>query len=372
MKIAITDIDNLKNPHWGGGQAIATREIGKRLTKMGHSVTVYCSRYPGCQDYQEEGMFYKHIGLGTNWAKFNNLAYLVTLPFTIRNIKADVIIEHFTAPISTCFTPLFTKIPVIGLSSFFAAEQLQKKYKINFSFVERFGAKFYKYFISISKNYEVKMKKLNFHIKSVVIPNGVDEKYFRRKIGEKNYIFYIGRIDIYNKGLDLLIEAFGKTSKIIDDNLYIVGSGNKNDRDELKALIGKYHLDKRIKLFGKVVGVKKDNLFRKAKFTVFPSRFESQGMSALESMALGKPLICFDIPELNWINNRVAIKIKPFSIEDFARKMVILSMDGDKRLALGNRARKEVLKYTWDKTARRYEIFLRKVLRENARITESH
>lgn len=372
MKIAFTDIDNLKNPYWGGGQALATREIGKRLIKMGHSVIVYCSRYPGCQDYQEEGIIYKYIGVGTNYPKLNNLLYLLTLPFTVKNIKTDVIIEHFTAPISTCFTPLFTKIPVIGLSSFFAASNLQKKYKLNFSFIEKFGAKFYKYFIAMNKNYELKMKKLNPFIKSIVIPNGIDQRYFKLKTGEKNYILYIGRIDVYNKGLDLLIRAFAQAAKTIKDDLYIAGSGNKNDVNELKMLIDKYHLNKRIKLLGKVVGIKKDIFFSNTKFSIFPTRFESQGMSALESMAFSKPVICFDLPELKWIKNDVAIKIKPFSIEDLAKEIIVLSADKEKRRVLGGRARREALKYNWEKTARQYDEFLRGVFCEEARITESH
>ena len=40
MKIVIFDIDNLNNPYWGSGQAIATKEIGKRLTKKNHEVIV--------------------------------------------------------------------------------------------------------------------------------------------------------------------------------------------------------------------------------------------------------------------------------------------------------------------------------------------
>ena len=115
LHIAFLDFDDLKNPLLSGGQARATYEVGKRLVKLGHTVTIICSRYPGSKDYVGDGIFYKHIGLGSNNIKLNNAVFFLALPFAVANFKADAMIECFTAPISTCFSPLFTKTPVIGI-----------------------------------------------------------------------------------------------------------------------------------------------------------------------------------------------------------------------------------------------------------------
>ena len=148
MKIVVFDMDNIRNPHWGSGQAVATREIFKRLSAR-HEVTVYSSKYPNAKDYIEEGICYKHVGLGTNKSFLNNLAYIAVLPFLVRKIQADIIVEHFTAPFSLCFTPLFTRIPVIGLSSFFDSKILGQKYHLPFEIVPKKGAKYYRFFIGI-------------------------------------------------------------------------------------------------------------------------------------------------------------------------------------------------------------------------------
>src|SRR3989344_9043319 len=147
LTITFLDFDDIRNPILGGGQAIATKEVGSRLARMGHQVVSLCSRYPGYKNREENGIFYKHIGLGTKWVKLNNLFYILLLPFAVRNLKSDIIIECFTAPISTLFSPLFTKIPVVALPSMFNAQEFSNKYHLPFYLIERLGCRFYKYFL---------------------------------------------------------------------------------------------------------------------------------------------------------------------------------------------------------------------------------
>ena len=142
-------MDDLKNPFWAAGQARATREVGKILAKR-HQVTVYSSKYPGYKDYQEDGITYKHIGVVSKSPKLTNLFYILSVPFTVSKVDSDIIVENFNAPISTSFAPLFTKIPVMGLPTMFAAEEFAKKYHLPFDWIEKFGCRFYKYFFDIT------------------------------------------------------------------------------------------------------------------------------------------------------------------------------------------------------------------------------
>jgi len=350
-------MDDIRNPHWGSGQATATREIGKRLAQK-NSITVYSSKYPGFKDYKEDGIFYQHIGIGTKFAKVNNLFYLLTLPFTVRKIKADIIIEHFTAPISTCFSPLFTKIPVVGLSSFFASSEMSKKYGINFEFIEKFGGRFYKYGISLNKSHAAKMKMYNPSIVVRIIPNGVDKKYLSMKTDEKRYILFIGRIDIFQKGLDMLIDAFKKAAEKIEDDLYIMGSGSVSEEQQMISLIEKNGLGKRVKFLGRKTGKEKDDYLRKAKFAVFPSRYEGQSLSFLECMALGKSIVCFALDDLKWLDEKASIKVKPFSIDELSEKIILLSKNKPFRRLIGKYAKEQSALYLWDKTAEAYGKFL--------------
>ena len=99
LQIVYLDFDDIKNPLLGAGQATATYEVAKRLVKKGHSVTVLCSRYPNYKDRKQEGIVYKHIGLGSGHIKLNNLVYFFAVPFAVMRVSADIIIECFTAPI---------------------------------------------------------------------------------------------------------------------------------------------------------------------------------------------------------------------------------------------------------------------------------
>ena len=153
-------MDNLRNPHWKGGQARVTWQIGRRLAQKGHEVVVFCSKYRTYKDYTEDGIIYKHVGLVSKNPQLTNFVFLLILPFIVRKIKADIILENFTAPIATCFSPLFTKIPVIFTTPFLNPGSMEKRYKLPFSKIMNFGLKFYKYGIPLTVEQENIIKKL--------------------------------------------------------------------------------------------------------------------------------------------------------------------------------------------------------------------
>lgn len=364
MDIAVLDMDNLKNPHWAGGQARVTMEIGKRLVER-HSITVYCSKYPGYEDYTENGIKYIHVGLGSNHPRLNNIAYILILPFVVRKMEADIILENFTAPFSTCFSPLFTKIPVVFLTSFFNPKALEKKYKIPFHVITKFGLKFYKYGIPLTKEQESEVKKNNNKINTMVIPNGVDGNYFDHPIAEKNYILYFGRIDINSKGIDLLLEAFSLIRKHITEDLYVMGSGVQSEEKKVRNLIKAYKLGKRVRLLGRISSPEKEWYIAESKFVVCPSRYESLGLSALESMALGKAIVCFDIPGFKWADDNCCLKVVKISAEALAEKIMGASKNHNVRRNLAKKAREFARNYNWDRSAQLYESFFEQVLKDS-------
>lgn len=365
INIAILDMDNLKNPHWAGGQARVTMEIGKQLAER-HSVTVYCSKYPDYEDYTENGIKYIHVGLGSNHARLNNIVYVLMLPFVVKKIKADIILENFTAPFATCFSPLFTKIPVVFLTSFFNPRALEKKYKIPFHVVTDLGLKLYKYGIPLTKEQEDEVKKNNASIITKVIPNGVDKNYFNHSMVEKNYILFFGRIDMSSKGIDLLLEAFSLACNRVSEDLYIMGSGTQSEEAKMKNLIKIYGLGKRVKLLGRISSPKKECYVAESKFVVCPSRYESLGLSALESMALGKAIVCFDIPGFKWADDSFCFKAVEISAEALAEKILEVSKNHNVRRNLAKKAREFARNYNWDRSAQLYENFFEEVLNDFA------
>jgi len=364
LKIAIMDMDDLKNPFWGAGQAQVTREVGKRLAKK-HEVIVYSSKYPGYKDYLEDGIFYKHIGIVSKSSKITNIAYLLSVPLQVRKIKdADIIIEEFNAPISVSFSPLFTKIPLIAIPTIFAAEKFAKKYHIPFNWIESFGVKFYKYFLPYSETDSGKIKRLNPKAISKIVPVGVGEEFFKIRHYKPEYILFLSRFDIHQKGIDLLLESYSKISDKIGYPLVLAGHGS--DEQKVKEMIKKLKIERKVRIVGPAYGKKKFDLISKAIFVAFPSRFDELSLWALEALAAGMPLVAFSIPEAKWADKSVALKAKPFNTEEYARLMLkATNKDLNKQMRIA--ARSLAKKYNWDEVTEDFEDFFEEVLKREGK-----
>ena len=132
--------------------------------------------------------------------------------------------------------------------------------------------------------------------KIIYLPNPlpIDTKYeFNSEV--KDYILYFGRLS-KEKGVDILIKAM----KNIDYHLYVLGTGPIEQ--ELKDLVKKEHLEKKVSLLGFKQGEELDKYIKNAKAVALPSIWYENGpYSAMEAMALGKPLIVSNyggLPEL--------------------------------------------------------------------------
>lgn len=357
LRIIILDFDDIKNPLLNAGQARATYEVGKRLVGMGHEVVVLCSKYPGYQDRIESGIEYQHVGVGTNNIKINNAVYIITAPFYVKKIKnADVIIECFTAPVSTLLSPLFTKIPVIALPSMFNAGEFTRKYHIPFHWIERFGMKFYKYMLPYSEIDSKKAKRLNPKIVCKIVPQGVDKKYLEIKKKEAKYILFLGRFDIAQKGIDLLLQAYAKIEKQIKYPLVLAGHGPNENK--IRKLIKDLNLENKVVIAGSSYGEKKFKLMSEALYVAFPSRHDEMCLWALEALAGGLPLVGFDIPESKWMTSKISLKAESFDIYKYS-KILLKATDPSLINKMRIDSRKFAGKYSWDKVAYEFEKFIK-------------
>src|SRR5205085_1806507 len=102
-----------------------------------------------------------------------------------------------------------------------------------------------------------------------------------------------GRIEVNQKGLDLLIEAYKLISQETNYPLLIAGSGALDEMKKLKQLVKKLKMEKKIKLVGRVSGDQKIKLMMESVCMVVPSRYETFSIVALEALAYGIPLVTF-------------------------------------------------------------------------------
>ena len=115
---------------------------------------------------------------------------------------------------------------------------------------------------------------------SPLIPK--DEKLF--------IIGFVGRLDIYTKGLDLLLKAFKSfTPRNVEARLWIVGDSNQCKA--LKKEVANLNLEDKVILWGSKFGKDKDALMDQMDIFAHPSRNEGLPTSVLEASSMGIPCL---------------------------------------------------------------------------------
>jgi len=144
-----------------------------------------------------------------------------------------------------------------------------------------------------------------FKIKHIfIVPNGVENSLFnitkRLKpidlgnfVNENDLIMgFIGRVDIYYKGLDLLLESIALLSdkyKNIQLKLFLVGPFyTKKDELLIKDIVKSLDLQNKILFVGEKQGEEKLRYFLACDVFVHTSRSEGMPLAVLEAMALGR------------------------------------------------------------------------------------
>ncbi len=356
MKILHLIYDHINNPWVGGGGAVRVYELSKRLSER-HHITVVCGKYPGAKDYSERNLDFHFVGTSMNNYILSTFSYAVNAAqFLFLNSKGyDVVIEDF-APYNPLFSTLMTRTPHAVQVHHKEGINLFKKYFIfglPFMAIEKFYPRFFKNSICVS---EASRKKFGVPY-AVVIPNGIDAALFPADLSDGEYIFYMGRLNIHNKGLDTLIKAMQK----INERLVIGGAGK--DKNKLFSLVRKSGLDKKVGFKGYLNDDQKRDFIGRSKIFVLPSRYEGQGIVILEAAACGRPVIVSSIPELKYaVDAGFGISFKTGDADDLAGKINFLLENDTLRKAMGQKAREYAKKYLWDNIARDYERFLIKVM----------
>ena len=130
----------------------------------------------------------------------------------------------------------------------------------------------------------------NFQHDSIVIPDMVDNQnfqYLNKAKKEPPFIFVsVGNL-IPIKAFNLLIEAFSQ----VKDNaeLYIIGDGP--EKENLKSQINTLNLDSKVKLLGRLNRNEINKIYQNSHVFVLPSQSETFGVSYIEAMYAGLPVI---------------------------------------------------------------------------------
>jgi glycosyltransferase involved in cell wall biosynthesis len=132
--------------------------------------------------------------------------------------------------------------------------------------------------IANSENVKERIKKF-YRRESVVIYPPVEIKNTKSVDSERNYFLYLGRV-VRGKGVDIIVEACSKLGLF----LKVAGTG-----PQLKDL--KKFSSENIEFLGEVSDEQRVELFTNAKALIVASEDEDFGITAVESQAVGTPVI---------------------------------------------------------------------------------
>jgi glycosyltransferase involved in cell wall biosynthesis len=141
---------------------------------------------------------------------------------------------------------------------------------------------------------------------TLVLPNGIDLSLFVElsekqsfehhypQLKGKRVILFLGRL-VWKKGLDILLGAYKEIAQQRSDvHLVIAGNDEGNFGSEVRQWAKNYGLSKRVTFTGMLAGARKLEAYYGSDVFVLPSYSENFGMTVVEAMACGLPVVISD------------------------------------------------------------------------------
>ncbi len=338
------------------------REINRRLADR-HEITALVAGYKGARPRVEDGVRWEPVGPRTG-TKIDRLAYFALLGLEVARRPHDLVVEEFGAPFSVGLSPLFTSKPVVASVQWLFASQMREKYRLPFDLGERHGLRFYDRFIAVSDWLARDLRSRRPGAEVATIPNGVEEIAYEARSTSPGHLLFVGRLDLAHKGGDFLLDILARIRRMRGGSvppLVIVGDGpDRGIMEKMAARLGLSHL---VDFRGRVDGPEKYQLMAGAHAVLMPSRHETFGMVAIESLAAGAPLVAFDVGPLREVvglgsgGETGARLVAPYDLDAFAREVVWLIDAPTSAGALREAGRRWARRYDWEEISIQQEEF---------------
>ena len=357
MNILHTIYDDFNNPWCGGGGALRTIEISRRLSDR-HQITILSGAYPNApKEENVDGVEIRRLGSDNSYLK-SRMSFAYHASREIARTKTDLWVHQFSA-----YAPLWVsaKHRRNSLLEFFhlMGEHATEKYPLLGHIArhaEHRALRQHPHILTISPTATRQLEKQGVNAKFHLVYTGVDQLCFEAPWGEEDYILYFGRLDTINKGIDILLSAFAKLAAP-NIRLILAGRGTPERQNELQSTAYGLNIGNRIEFTGPVTPEQKNDLIGNTLFVCMPSRYEGWGIVAIEAGAASKAVIGTDIPGLaDAIRpNETGLLVPTENPEALANAMQHLLTDAPLRKRLGEAGRKWAENFTWDRIAKDQE-----------------
>lgn len=206
-----------------------------------------------------------------------------------------------------------------------------------------------------------------------VIPNGLDWDEFEplpprgafraaHGIGERTLIVFLSRVH-HKKGLGLLLPALARLPDA-GVMLAVVGPGEARYITELRAQAAALGVGERVIFPGMIAGPARLEALRDADLFCLPSFQENFGVSVIEALGVGTPVLISD--QVNICAEVAAAEVGevvPCEVEPLARRLATMLADRPRLAEMAARARPWVERtFRWDAIAARIDAMYEQVV----------
>ncbi|MBD2327261.1 glycosyltransferase [Alkalinema sp. FACHB-956] len=300
-----------KDPH-SEGVCKAVHGLASGLVQQGASVTVLCEGTPSGQRLTPAGyeiQCFPSEGSSPSWNLAPELQQFLQTQFTGADATAAIVIlngifhrsvaavaqqlhklrvPYIVAPHDPYHPTIFQKNAHLKWPYWFLVEKrlLQQATAIQV----------------LDAQHQQWLSRLGIRTPIVALPNGFEPQDVLPEADLQWHnpatarFFFLGRLDAYNKGLDLLVDAFAQyqQSATAASHLTLQGS-DWGDRATLEAQVKRLNLSETVKFLSPDYHTSPSQLAVQYDVFCMPSRFEGFSLSALEAMLAGRVLLVSEV-----------------------------------------------------------------------------
>lgn len=182
--------------------------------------------------------------------------------------------------------------------------------------------------------------------------NQIDIHKVTKLYGLDKYILFVSNIYQFKNFYELIL-AFISIKDRIDKRIKLVFAGVSFDDvyyKRLKKIIFENNCEDHIQFLGHVSNEVLPFLYTSSLLYVYPSTLESFGMTLVEAMCCGSPIIASNIEPIPEICHEAALYFNPNDSDDIAEKMLMLLQSGKLQADLSKKALKRAKFFSWEKT----------------------
>ena len=182
---------------------------------------------------------------------------------------------------------------------------------------------------------------------------GDDTEVLRHYGLDKSYFLYVGNFKPH-KNLQVLLEAYSGMGSRFRERILLALAGSPDPHQAaLREQVDRMHLGAHVRFTGTVNEAHLAALYRSATCLVHPSLYEGFGLTPLEAMACGTPVVASRATSLPEVVGDAGLLVDPTSADELRDAMIRMLTREDLRRSCALAGRRQARKFTAEAAALR-------------------